>query len=151
LLHGLDAFVNLFFVLSAFLLALHYARSALAGIPSPSGRAFVVRRAARIVPLYVVAILVVWALRNPVLPGDLTDLAEHLTFTQVYDQQRIFYTIGPAWSLAVEVQFYLALALAGVGACAVCARLEPRRRFPFLMAAISLVGLLSLGWKAVAW
>lgn len=151
LLHGLDGFVDLFFVLSAFLLALPYVRSALAGERSPSGRAFVVRRAARIVPLYVVAVLVVWSVRNPVLPGDLVDLVKHLTFTQVFDQQRIFWTIGPAWSLAVEVQFYLVLALAGAGLCVLCRRVRPGLRLPLVVGTVGAVALLSLAWKLVAW
>lgn len=139
LLHGLDGFVALFFVLSAFLLTLPYARSALTGEASPSARAFVVRRAARIVPLYLAAILIVWTPRNPVLPGDLVDLGEHLTFTQVFDAKRIFFTIGPAWSLAVEVQFYLLLALAGAGVVRVCRRIDSRYRFGFLVAVTSMV------------
>ncbi|GAA2722919.1 acyltransferase family protein [Cellulomonas aerilata] len=151
LLHGLDAFVELFFVLSAFLLTLPYARSALAGEPSPSGRAFAVRRAARIVPLYLVAVLVVWAWRNPVLPGDLVDLVEHLTFTQVFDQQRIFWTIGPAWSLAVEVHFYLLLALLGALACRLCRRVGPRARPAVLLGGTALLAGSSLAWKGVAW
>lgn len=149
--HGMDSLVDLFFVLSAFLLALPYARSALRGERSPSGRAFLVRRAARIVPLYVVAVSVVWAVRNPDLPGDLLDLAEHLTFTQVFDAQRIFWTIGPAWSLAVEVQFYVLLAVVGAVVCRVSGRVPAAARLPVLAGSVVAVGLASLAWKAVAW
>jgi len=151
LLRQFDGFVDLFFVLSAFLLALPYLRSALAGDGAPSGRAFVARRAARIVPLYLVAVTVVWAFRNPHLPGDWTDLLEHLTFTQVFDSKRIFYTIGPAWSLAVEVQFYLLLALLGQLACAVCRRLPPRGRIWVLAGGLLAVALASISWRVLAW
>ena len=150
-LHGLDAFVDLFFVLSAFLLTVPYARRALAGEAAPSARAFVVRRAARIVPLYLVAVSLVWALRNPVLPGDLVDLVEHLTFTQVFDDQRIFFTIGPAWSLAVEVHFYALLALLGAGACRLTARLARRHRAAALYAGIGVLVTAGVTWKVVAW
>ena len=149
--HGLDAFVDLFFVLSAFLLTLPYARAALSGDPAPDARAFVLRRAARIVPLYLVAVCVVWAFRNPVLPGDLLDLVEHLTFTQVYDEKRIFFTIGPAWSLAVEVQFYVLLALLGAGLTALCRRVGPRARLGVLLVTIAAVAGAGVAWKAVAW
>jgi peptidoglycan/LPS O-acetylase OafA/YrhL len=100
-----------FFVLSAFLLYLPIARSALEHRPPGATRSFLVRRSVRILPLYVVAVLIVWALRNPSFPGEWRDLVEHLTFTQIYDSKRIFFTIGPAWSLAVEVHFYLLLAV----------------------------------------
>lgn len=108
---ALDAAVAWFFVLSALVLFLPVARSVLTGEGRQTTRGFLVRRAIRILPLYFVAILVVWALRNPSLPGDWRDLVEHLTFTHVYDSKRIFYTIGPAWSLAIEVHFYVLVVL----------------------------------------
>src|SRR5665811_1079712 len=77
-----DSTVGLFFVLSAFLLTLPYARAGLTGNQPVAARAFLFRRSVRIVPLYLVAVLVVWASRNPALPGDWRDLVEHLTFTQ---------------------------------------------------------------------
>ena len=149
---GLDSFVGLFFVLSAFLLALPYARAGLAGARPGSGRAFLYRRAVRIVPLYLVAILIVWSARNRALPGDWRDLLEHLTFTQVFDDKRIFYTIGPAWSLAVEVHFYLLMVLLGAGAYRLCRRIgTPGRRFVALLAAAAGLGVASMLWKIVAW
>lgn len=123
-LRTLDGLVDWFFVLSAFLLALPYAEAALRGTRGSSPGLFLARRAVRIVPLYLVAVMVVWAFRNSSLPGDWRDLLEHLTFTQVFDRKRIFFTIGPAWSLAVEVQFYLLLAV--LAPCVV--RLAGRRR-----------------------
>jgi peptidoglycan/LPS O-acetylase OafA/YrhL len=111
----LEAAVAWFFVLSAFLLYLPIARAALAGAAQRSPREFLARRAIRILPLYFVATLIVWAVRNPSLPGDWRDLLEHLTFTQIYDSRRIFYTIGPAWSLAVEVHFYVFVTLISAG------------------------------------
>jgi peptidoglycan/LPS O-acetylase OafA/YrhL len=148
---GLDCFVGLFFVLSAFLLGLPYARAALAGVRPMSARAFLFRRAVRIVPLYLVAILIVWSARNRTLPGDWRDLLEHLTFTQVFDDKRIFYTIGPAWSLAVEVHFYLLLALLGRAAYAACRRFDGRRRrLLALLVAVAALGALSMAWKLVA-
>lgn len=146
-----DGFVDLFFVLSAFLLSLPYMRSSLQGQDSPNAKAFLVRRAARVVPLYMVAVTVVWAWRNSELPGDWVDLVLHLTFTQVFDQERIFYTIGPAWSLAVEVQFYLLLAVLGHLACLACVRLPAHRRRQFLTGGLVVIGLASVLWKVVAW
>ncbi|PJI94944.1 acyltransferase family protein [Luteimicrobium subarcticum] len=108
---NLDGLVSLFLVLSAFLLFLPIARKVLTGVEPGSASVFTIRRALRILPLYWGATLLVWAYRNPTMPGDWRDLVEHLTFTQVFDNHRIFYTIGPAWSLSVEVWFYAFLAL----------------------------------------
>lgn len=152
LLVGLDSFVGLFFVLTAFLLGLPYARAALAGQSPLSARSFLARRTIRIVPLYLVVTLLVWTTRTRSFPGDWVDLVEHLTFTQVFDNKRIFYTIGPAWSLAVEVHFYLLLALLGPAACALCRWIpDERGRLAALLAGAVALGTLGVAWKTFAW
>jgi peptidoglycan/LPS O-acetylase OafA/YrhL len=104
------------------------------------------------VPLYLVAILLVWSARNRTFPGDWLDLLEHLTFTQVFDNHRIFYTIGPAWSLAVEVHFYLLLALFGPAMCVLCSRIRSvAGRLATLLGAVAVLGTAGVAWKAVAW
>lgn len=151
LLHGLDGMVSLFFVLSAFLLTLPFVSTALNHGDAPSARSFLSRRASRILPLYIVAILLVWSARNINLLGTLTDLVEHLTFTQVYDNRYIFYTIGPAWSLAIEVQFYLVLAVLGT----LGVRLARGRSRQWIIGTtatfLTLVAVSSFAWKIVAW
>jgi peptidoglycan/LPS O-acetylase OafA/YrhL len=147
LLRAADLVVDLFFVQSAFLLGRPYLRACLDGGRQQYARAFVVRRAARVMPLYYSAILIVWAISNPILPGDWRDLLLHVTFTQTFSQDKIFYTNGPAWSLAVEMQFYLLLALLGVLAQAVCRRL--RRRATRL--AVVLLGITSLAGACEAY
>ena len=148
---GLDGMVSWFFVLSAFLLALPYVKAVLDGRRATSARTFLARRAVRIVPLYLVAVSIVWAWRNPVLPGDWRDLVEHLTFTQVFDRERIFYTIGPAWSLAVEVQFYVVLAVLGGAAARLGTRIASRRaRVALLWCGTAALALVSVGYSFVA-
>ncbi len=150
-LHGLDGAVSLFFVLSAFLLTLPFITTALHRGDTPSARSFLSRRAARVLPLYFVAILVVWSARNINLPGTLTDLVEHLTFTQVYDNRYIFYTIGPAWSLAIEVQFYVLLAVLGTLGVRLARGRSRRWIIGTTGAFLSLVALSSFAWKILAW
>ncbi len=111
LLLGSDMFVDMFFVLSAFVLWLPVARSTLDGTTGRPGWIVLFRRMARLLPLYLTVILVVWALTNPSLPGHWQDLVLHLTFTHVYSDQYIFWTNGPAWSLAVEFHFYILIAM----------------------------------------
>ncbi len=151
-LTSLDGLVGLFFVLSGFLIFLPYARAVLGVGDAPSARAFLVRRAARVVPLYLVAILVVWTARNwGLADANWRDLIEHLTFTHVYDNERIFFTIGPAWSLAVEVQFYVLLALVGMGLTALAPRLSQTGRRLLIVGTVTALFAVSLGYKMVAW
>ncbi|MFG2646810.1 acyltransferase family protein [Streptomyces sp. NPDC048436] len=143
--------IDLFFVMSAYLLTLSYARAAIDGGPIRTGRTFLFRRAIRILPLYFLAVLVVWASRNPTLPGDWRDLVEHLTFTHVFDQERIFYTLGPTWSLSLEVAFYLVLVALGPLAVRVCRGLATRRaRVAVCASGCVVLFVLPLVWISVA-
>ncbi|MCX4667438.1 acyltransferase [Streptomyces sp. NBC_01381] len=143
--------IDLFFVMSAYLLTLSYARAAIDGGTIRTGRSFLFRRAIRILPLYFLAVLVVWASRNPTLPGDWRDLVEHLTFTHIFDQERIFYTLGPTWSLSLEVAFYLALIALGPLAVRVCRRLSTRRaRVAVCASGCAALFVLPVVWISVA-
>ncbi|MDT3397414.1 acyltransferase [Streptomyces sp. B1866] len=143
--------IDFFFVMSAYLLTVSYARAAIDGAAVRPARMFLFRRAIRIVPLYFLAVLVVWAMRNPALPGNWLDLAEHLTFTQVLDKDQIFYTIGPAWSLSLEMLFYLVLVVLGPLAVRACRPLATRRaRVAACAAGCALLYVLPVVWIAVA-
>ena len=109
---GTDLFVDMFFVLSGLVLWLPIARASADGQPGRPGRVLLYRRMARLLPLYFAVVLIVWTTTNPSLPGHWQDLLMHLTFTHVYSDQYIFWTDGPAWSLAVEFHFYVLMALA---------------------------------------
>lgn len=108
---GTELFVEMFFVLSGFVLWLPVARAALRVGPDRPGWVLLLRRMARLLPLYYVVVLVVWTTTNPSLPGHWQDLLMHLTFTHVYSDDYIFWTVGPAWSLGVEFHFYVLMAL----------------------------------------
>jgi len=108
---GTDLFVDMFFVLSGLVLWLPVARAGVESAGGRPGRVLLMRRMARLLPLYYTIVLVVWAATTPSLPGHWQDLLTHLTFTQIYSDRYIFWTDGPAWSLAVEFHFYLLMAL----------------------------------------
>lgn len=122
LFSNLETAVAWFFVLSGFLIFLPFARAAATQDRSWSTREFLTRRAVRIVPLYYAAILIVWFLHYTGGVEQWIAFLEHLTFTQVFDRERIFWIIGPAWSLAVEVIFYLFVAAFGPLAYYACKR-----------------------------
>lgn len=124
---GTDLFVDMFFVLSGLVLWLPVARACVDGYGGRPGRVLLLRRMARLMPLYYTIVLIVWATTNPSLPGHWQDLVTHLTFTHVYSDEYIFWTNGPAWSLAVEFHFYVLMALAVPLVNAAVSRLESRR------------------------
>jgi len=108
--------VQLFFVLSGFLLFRPYARALLSGAELPSWARFYQRRALRILPVYWVTLavmLVTQAQRagKPLWANALTHFAliqdSFPRFNRDLD--------GPFWTLAVEVQFYLMLPVIAAG------------------------------------
>jgi peptidoglycan/LPS O-acetylase OafA/YrhL len=112
-IYNMAGVVGLFFALSAFVLWRPMVERIMTGQPAVRPADWFARRAVRILPVYWLAILATWATRNPRFPGDWRDLVEHLTFTETFDSKRIFYTDGPAWSVADEVIFYAFLGLVG--------------------------------------
>jgi peptidoglycan/LPS O-acetylase OafA/YrhL len=150
ILENTDMLVDMFFILSGFLLALPYAKAMLGGKQRPA-RAFLLRRAVRLIPLYYIVVLIVWASSNPIVPGDWRDLVLHLTFTHVWSDDKIFYTDGPAWTLGVEAHFYLLLALLGIVGQRYLLRVESRRKRLAVMAGVpGLLIAISLVYKAWA-
>lgn len=148
-LSSLDVGVPAFFVLSAFLVSLPIVRSLVDGRRATPFRELLLSRAVRLLPVYYMAVLAVWFVRQARLPGDWRDLVEHLTFTQVFDGRRIFYTIGPAWSVSVAAFCYLLFPILGLVTALVFRRLTTRRgRVLFLAAGLTATGAVSVLWKA---
>ena len=145
---GLEAGVAWFFVLSGFLIFLPFAHSAVSQGSPRSARRFLVRRALRILPLYYLAILSVWSLRYTGGQEQWTDLLQHLTFTHVFSREHIFWTIGPAWSLAVEVIFYLFIAVVGPLAYLACRPIGTTHgRAALLAVVVAVLGAGSIAYK----
>jgi len=143
--------VDVLFLLSAYLLTLSYARAAIQQTEARPARQFLFRRAVRILPLYWVGVTTVWAIRNPALPGDWVDLVEHLLFLQVFDRQRIFFTVGPTWSMSLEVMFYVLLVLLAPVAVRACSRIAtPARRAALLLGGTAVLAAIPWVWNSVA-
>lgn len=110
---NLDTPVGWFFALSGFLLFLPLALAVINGHSIVPARVYLYRRAVRVLPLYLLVIVLVWTWRYSGQPGAWIDLLEHLTLTHVWDSRYVFYTVGPAWSLGAEIHYYVMLASTG--------------------------------------
>lgn len=110
LIARLELCLPIFFLVSAFLLYRPFVAARVHGRDTPSTRRFLRSRALRILPAYWVALtlLTVW----PGLPQLWSDhWWAYYGFLSVYDPNWAFGGILPAWSLCIEVAFYLALPL----------------------------------------
>ena len=145
--YDLAAGVDLFFVLSGFLLFLPYARAMFQGRPLPSARRFYKRRALRILPAYWVclAILLLVATPGHTTAGLIADIVSHVLM--IHDAFPSFNQDinGPFWTLAVEAQFYLLLPLLALGVAWIVGRSRSLGRM--VAALLGLIALaLALRW-----
>ncbi len=107
--------VDLMLLLSAFVLYLPYARSTFCGTQVDSTKMFFKKRFARIVPSYLLAVVIMYAvsMAQGAYKGRaafaLKDLLTHLTFTHMlFNDTYLFTQISAVmWTLCIEVVFYL--------------------------------------------
>ena len=107
--------VDLMLLLSAFVLYLPYARQRFFGTPVDSVKRFFKKRFARIVPSYLLVVLVTFfvALAEGFYAGKpsfaIKDLLTHLTFTEMlFNDTYLFAGITVVvWTVCIEVGFYL--------------------------------------------
>jgi peptidoglycan/LPS O-acetylase OafA/YrhL len=118
----LNAGVAVFFVISGFLLYRPFVAARLEGSERPSAGRFWWRRALRILPAYWVALAVLSIWPGLTLPA--SDVWRHVLLVQNLDTRTLAEGIGPAWSLCIEAEFYLALPFLALAAD----RLFARRR-----------------------
>jgi peptidoglycan/LPS O-acetylase OafA/YrhL len=106
--------VDLFFFLSGFCIALPYARARRDGTPVPHASEFARKRALKILPSYLLALVVFAIAFRDRFDGPLQELghfAAHAAFVHVFSPVTFGSFSGPLWTLAVEVQFYVLFAL----------------------------------------
>lgn len=108
---ALDAGVCIFFVLSGFLLSAPFWRAIDTGAAPRPWRDYLARRAARILPAYVLVLLVLY-LPAPYLrtPYGLLEFLLHATCLQTFTDFAYTSRVDPVlWSIGIEFQFYLLL------------------------------------------
>ena len=98
----------IFFVISGFLLYLPYARVLRHASKLPSWRTYAQRRAVRIVPAYwlVLTVIAATSFGASIIKGSWW---RYYGLTQIYDRSTVAGGLPVAWSLCVEVTFYLML------------------------------------------
>lgn len=112
--------VDLFFVITGFLLTLPWFRQAAAGLPAPDARTFYRRRARRIIPAYYVQLVILFFVVLPLFyprlwlestPFAVGNLGAHFTFLHYTTplSSASMTLNGALWTLAIEAQYYLLL------------------------------------------
>jgi peptidoglycan/LPS O-acetylase OafA/YrhL len=112
--------VTMFFVLSGFLLYRPFASAIAQRQPLPSIKSYFVNRALRIIPAYWAILLLVAIFFQDELLERPRQLLANMFFVQTYVAGYLpdgFHGLGiaPAWSLCVEVVFYLVLPVLAMG------------------------------------
>ncbi len=135
-----DLAVAVFFALSGFLLWRGHAAAARGLRERPSTGHYLRSRIVRIMPGYLVAVVVIMTLL-PDVNADFTVWLANLTLTQIYVPLTLTAGLTQMWSLSVEMSFYLVLPLLAL----LARRLPVSARIPVIIA----VAVASLFWVRI--
>ncbi len=131
-----DLAVAVFFALSGFLLWRGHAAAARGIGARPRTGHYLRSRVVRIMPAYVVAVVVILSLLPDADHANLTVWLANLTLTQIYVPLTLTGGLTQMWSLSVEVTFYLALPILALLA----------RRLPVAARVPAIAALAALSW-----
>ena len=107
----LDVGVDVFFVLSGFLLYRPFVRAHVAGKTGPAVGSYFKRRFLRIFPAYWFVLLAVLYVFHQATAPRAVDGLVFFSLTQIYSKQRLLGGLVPAWTLCTEISFYAFLPL----------------------------------------
>ena len=136
-----DLAVAVFFTLSGFLLWRSHAAAARGLAPRPATGHYLRSRVVRIMPAYLVAVVVILTLLPDGNHPNLTVWLANLSLTQVYVPLTLTGGLTQMWSLSVEVTFYLALPI--------LALLARRLPVPARVPVIVVVAAASFAWGLI--
>jgi peptidoglycan/LPS O-acetylase OafA/YrhL len=107
--------VELFFVISGFILALPFAAHFLENKPSVNLKKYYLRRVTRLEPPYLLAVIIMFLLAIMVQRESAGILFPHFASSLFYLHSSIYGAMSPVigvgWSLEIEIQFYLLVPL----------------------------------------
>lgn len=139
--------VAVFFAISGFLLYRPFVSVRLNGARSSTLRSYLRRRLLRIVPAYWLALtlLAIW-------PGATGVFSGHFWvfygFGQIYNDNYVLDGIAPAWTLCIEITFYLLLPLYAMAVGLLLRRLERRRQ---VIAELAILAAIAVASEAYRW
>ena len=114
-LHTWDFGVQLFFVISGFILSLPFVRHYWGDAPKPRLGSYYLRRITRIEPPYVINLLLFTLLLVVVKGPPIYQLLPHLLASLCYSHNLVYQSVSTinfvTWSLEIEAQFYIAAPL----------------------------------------
>jgi peptidoglycan/LPS O-acetylase OafA/YrhL len=106
--------VNLFFVISGFILALPFAKRAFDSQPAPGLKSYYLRRVTRIEPPYLLSLIAIFLIHWE-QSGEGLRLVPNLIASLFYSHGLVYgrdsLINGVTWSLEIEIQFYLLVPL----------------------------------------
>lgn len=142
LLARADVGVALFFVLSGFLLSRPWLAAARTGAPSPALGRYFWKRALRILPVYVLAVVIALGLIRANADLGLRDWVRTLLMLDIYTRPNLPHGLTQMWSLATEVAFYLVLPALMWALAPGSRRLTPGR----VIAGVGVMFVVTIGW-----
>lgn len=102
----LNVGVAIFFVLSGFLIFRPFAHSLIHGSPLPKTRNYYLKRASRILPGYWLALFVLAGLDALIIKNS-SGFIRNIFLVHSFTEDNVFTGIAQAWTLSVELSFYL--------------------------------------------
>jgi peptidoglycan/LPS O-acetylase OafA/YrhL len=103
--------VELFFVISGFILAMPFAGHGLLGKPAVSLKSYFMRRVTRLEPPYVLCMILLFGMHVLFRGRSARELLPHLGASLVYLHNLVYASESPinnvTWSLEIEIQFYV--------------------------------------------
>jgi peptidoglycan/LPS O-acetylase OafA/YrhL len=144
--------VDMFFILSGFLLAGPFIKSYLKdGRDFPLVSGYVIARALRALPMYVIGIILISIYLCIVhRPPSVWDFVSHLLFLEGFDPKTTQTISGPLWTFAVDIQFYVTMPFLFWYLYKFTRRVPAEKRVGILFATLGAIALVSVLWRYLA-
>lgn len=140
----MDCGVAIFFVLSGFLLARPWLVAAARSTSEPPLKRYLVRRVARILPAYWLAVVLCLSLLRENRGASAADWVRHFGLVQIYHYGWLREGLSQTWSLCTEVAFYLLLPVAVIPVTRLLRRRGWSPTWPLLMCLV--FAIVPTGW-----